>query len=190
MGRLVAVSPFFLLALLTPSSASTQIVSQGWETYSTGPDRMTDAMLWISESPYVDVDGLSPPYNDIRAQLMFTCSTERQPGDVNSGQGQIVIYFTSDLRLSNYDGGLDTFSTRVRWDSQPPTSIEMSHLPGGGNVLFLADSELVLARILAHNRMLLELQWQGNELAYFGFPLAGATRAINDARNQCRRGLN
>ena len=148
-----------------------------WRSERGPADRMTGEVMWSALSPSVDPqDGMAFPYQDTRAQLHFWCRGQR-PASVG-------VFFTNVPNLTAFLG--EQGYPRMRWDDEI-VRLEMTHYARSQMVTF-GDDLVAERRIRRHNVLLLELHWHGNGTVYFEFPLGGAARAIDDAREQCRNG--
>ncbi len=158
--------------------ASPPTSSGRWRSERGLTDRMTGGVMWFAMSPYsYPQDDLAYTYYDegIRAQLMFWCR--------GGGSEFVSIFFTKEPRLPGFWGS-EGFP-RMRWDDEV-VRMEMTHTAGDLMVMF-EDDAAAERRIRRHNTLLFEVEWGGVQ-TYFEFPLAGAARAIDDARRQCQDG--
>ncbi len=175
----VVVLLFFTVMLLvscvqTPSNTS----SSQWKIVSE-KDPMTGKETWYAISPKVkSLKPMSFPYNDTEAWI----------GIGNDGTNEwIYIGFSTIPNIEDFNigNGYLIITTRVKWDELEPNYTTF-YQKVGSNFLHFADYTNAISKVMQHKKFLLELNWYGNGLVHFEFPLEGAKEAIETIRSKFR----
>lgn len=126
-------------------------------------------------------------HDDVRALVVF-CPVQPQLVELveihldffgsEDGSGPVVV--------SGAPGSTQEF--RVRWDEEPPVRLPF-FVHRSGDKLMPGDSfdeiDAFIERVLAHDRLLLEVDLVAEGVELFEFSLVGAEEAISEARRGC-----
>lgn len=126
-------------------------------------------------------------HDDVRALAVF-CPV----------QPQLVELVEIDLDLFGSEDGSgpvvvsgepgSTQELRVRWDEEPPVRLSFS-VHRSGDKLMPGDSfesmDAFIERVIAHDRLLLEVDLVAEGVEVFEFSLVGAEEAISEVRRLC-----
>ena len=152
-----------------------------WSSISFRADEMTGEQSFGAHSRSVgSTQRMEWPYNDVRAQVFFQC-------DSGTENEHAWIRFTTSPNLVGDEtrSGYNLINTRIRWDEKAPESATLTQDWGSEDLNFHFDQWAVNG-ILAHEEMLLELNWYGSGRVHFWFDLVGSSAAIEEARAECR----
>ena len=122
---------------------------------------------------------MSFPYRDIESWVGFGCNRK--------GSEWAYIGFSQRPNLTNSEtqDGYNLITERIKWDDLV-TSITFFQ-DWGSKFLHFQDDQKNIQNIMTKSIMLLELSWYGERDVYFQYSLKGSSKAIQDARNICRK---
>lgn len=144
---------------------------------SVSTDPLTGKKSSYAGSPRVEpTKPMGFPYNDVEAWLGIGC-------DGTSEWAYIGFSSAPNLTDTDTQDGYSLVRTRIKWDDTVE-SVTLSQEWGASFLHFQSDASAI-ARLASSNAVLLELQWFGQQQAYFEFPLNGSSAAITEMRNQC-----
>ena len=142
-------------------------------------DKMTGEVSAYAVSSYVSpLEEMSFPYNDIKSWIGFGCDKKSEWAYIGFSEQPI-------LTNSRTRDGYNLITERTKWDDQV-FSMQFSQTWGSKFLHYMMDEEAIL-KILTESTMLLELHWYSQGTVYFQYSLEGSSKAINDARNICRK---
>lgn len=168
-----------LMTLTTPGFASAT-----WE-HSVSEDIMTGEKTCYAMSPLTpSVKPFSSPYTGTEAWLGVMAR-----GD---GTWAFVGFSTApNIRMSEARDGHSVFDTRVRW-GDTLENYRMIQEWGSNFIIFLLsrddpyrDDYDAIEKIYQSEYVLLELDWYGQGLVHFRFPMGGAKEAIDAMYEAC-----
>ncbi len=175
MGKALVVFAIVIagLAYSSPSFAE-------W-TYKVKIDRMTDEKSCIAMTDYVEsLDPMEFPYTGTKSAMIISCSENF----VDLEECTAGFIFTSDPNLVNleFDEVGPYVITRIRFDKNPPEKIKLYV----GEKSLVVDDSKILYELPGHERLLLELNWFGNGLTYFEYPIDGGDQIIEKLKEGCQ----
>lgn len=149
------------------------IANSSWET-STSKDQMTN-----EKSAYAFSKSVTPtrkmefPYNDTEAWLGIGHSKDSE---------WVYIGFNTPPNLIDTEtkDGYNIIETRIKWDDQLE-NVTFIQDWGSKSLHFQNDSSIIM-KIMKSESVMVELNWYGEGLTYFKFPLNGSSSAISKAR--------
>ena len=126
------------------------------------------------------------PYQNTRAWLGVGCEGKSK-STFNDTSEWAFIGFTTvpNLRNTEIRDGYSIVRVRVKWDDTIETEA-LTQEWGDKFLSFLSDS-YVIQKIQESNYMLLELNWFGEGMVYFKFPLKSSAKAIKEMRRKCKK---
>lgn len=149
-----------------------------WTT-STSKDEMTGKLSAYAHSPIsFPTKEMSFPYGGVNAWLGVGC-------DKNSEWVYIGFNGSPNLANTETEDGYNLINTRIKWNG----AVENVELTQDWSAEFLhfREDAPALSKILNSNTALLELQWHGQQPAYFEFSLNGSSKAIAEIKTKCGR---
>ena len=162
-------------------SSTTRSRSSNWSSITYYADEMTGEQSFGAYSKAAGpTRSMEWPYNDVTAQVYFSCDAGK------NNEGAWIRFSTSpNLIDDDIESGYNVINTRIRWDDKAAESATLTQQWGSEDLSFRYD-QWAINRILAHNTMLLELNWYESGRVFFRFDLSGSTSAIEQARGKCR----
>ena len=163
----------FIMLLLFTNNA------WGWIS-SSEKDKMTGEISAGAISAQTKpLEDMPFPYQDIKSWIVFGCNKK--------GSEWVGIIFSQRPNLTNSktQDGYNLITERIKWDDLV-TSITFAQ-NWGSRVLLFQDDQKNIQNIMTKSIMLLELSWYGEGVVYFQYSLKGSSKAIQDARNICRK---
>jgi RNA polymerase subunit RPABC4/transcription elongation factor Spt4 len=146
-----------------------------------GSSSATDEMTG-KKSNYVNSITIGPtkpmefPYHDTKAWLGVGCDSKSE---------WVYIGFNNSPNLSDTEteDGYNVINTRIKWNG----AVENVKLTQKWSAKFIhfKNGAHIISKILNSDTAMLELQWHGQQPAYFEFPLKGASEAIKNMRKSC-----
>ena len=144
---------------------------------SSSTDEMTGEKSHYASSPKImATNPMDFPYNDVVAWIGVSCS---------GNQEWAYFGFSTSPNLvdTEIEDGYDRILTRIKWGE---VIINTSLLQKwGNNFLEVSNDEIFIDNLISSTTLLLELDWYGEGLVYFKFPLAGAAEGIRTIRARC-----
>ena len=138
---------------------------------------MTGKRQVFASSPTVHaVEKMDFPYHDVTAWLGVGCDGKDEWAYIGFSQAP-------NLTDTETESGYNRINTRIKWD-EAIQNVELIQQWGASFLHFLAERRAI-AKMASSNSALLELDWYGQNHAYFNFPLDGAANAISEMRKQC-----
>lgn len=186
----IVIGVYSALRSPTPNSSSSTQTNQSsgnvqgpvvevkpqWQR-STDIDKMTGKHVYSAVSPSVhSVSKMKFPYADVTAWFGVSC-------DNNSQWAYIGFSEAPNLTDTTIHDGSNGVTTRIKWNSA------VQYVPltqkWGDSFLHFDDGKAAIAKITNSTSALVELQWYGEQSAYFDIPLDGASSAIDSMRVEC-----
>lgn len=101
------------------------------------------------------------------------------------GSEWVYIGFSQAPNLINTEtrDGYNLIETRIKWDDNIATATLTQEW--GKKFLHFSNDKDALSRIAAAKVAKLELNWHGEQAAYFEFSLNGSSKAISEIRAKC-----
>ncbi len=152
-------------------------VPPSWSTY-TSRDEMTGRLSAYAKSPATEpLVPMDFPYRAVRSQMGFGCDGITE---------WMYITFTQAPNLDDTDtrDGYNAITTRFKWDDD--LRQELFTQKWGSKVLHFRGSAGAIWNALRSRRALLELKWHGQNSVHFPYSLNGSSKAISQARADCR----
>ena len=155
--------------------------ARGWRT-STDVDRMTGTTSQYAMSPSMKAeDRMEFPYGDTTSWIGVACDGTDE---------WAFIGFSNQPNLTNETwrgNGLDQFSVRVQWNSDPRTTEgwKMSQ-EWGSRFLHVNRDRKFINRLKAERTVRIELRWHGEGRVTFTYTLVGSSDAIKTTIAPCR----
>ncbi|MCF8000399.1 MAG: hypothetical protein K9K76_00880 [Halanaerobiales bacterium] len=167
------ISVIILIFLI---SFSTLAIADEWST-SSSKDEMTNEEKWFAYSPDTTTNNpMGFPYSDTQAWL----------GVGTDGDNEwVYIGFTKQPNIKNTtptNDGYSTFTTRVKWNDDI-TNMDFTQEWGSDFVHFVEDKKAI-NKIMQNNKVLIEIDWYGEDKVYFEFTLEGSAEAIKKIREE------
>ncbi len=150
-------------------------------TYKEKVDRMTDKKKCFAVTDYVkSLEPMEFPYTGTKSAMIVYCSENF----VDLEECTVAFTFTSDPNLTNieFDEVGPYVITRMRFDKNPPKKIKLYV----GDEFLLANDGKILYELPGHKKLLLELNWFGNGLTYFEYPIEGGDQIIEKLKEGCQ----
>jgi RNA polymerase subunit RPABC4/transcription elongation factor Spt4 len=147
---------------------------------SKSKNEMTGAFSAYAFSPRVyPSDKMSFPYSDVTGQMGVGCDAESE---------WVYFSFNSAPNLANGEtkNGYNLIKTRVKWD-ELIWDVVLTQDWGAKYIHFRNDNSAI-SKVASSNSALLELQWHGQQPAYFNFTLNGSSKALTEMRVLCAKG--
>lgn len=164
------VTAFFLLVFFSDSA------SASWKVLE-NVDEMTGEVLsvYAVSSDVVPTRQMSFPYGDVESYIGYAC--ER-------GNEWVLVGFFSPANLMGDEihDGYNSLDTRVKWDERIENMRFIQSRARASNFLTFEQTQKSIQYIMQSNSMLLEVPWHGQGKVYFRYSLAGASKAISQAR--------
>ncbi|MEJ5229012.1 MAG: hypothetical protein WHT65_03330 [Pseudothermotoga sp.] len=172
MKRSVVVIFIFLTMLL----AQFTLAQNQWSV-SSKQDPMTGKVTWFAVSPPVSsIEKMSFPYEDTKAQLVIARQGREE---------WVYIAFNKEPNIVGgiIEGRYEIITTRIKWDNLQPVYVKLVQEAGLNSLHFEKDQEII-RKIIIYKKLLVELNWYGEGLVHFEFPLEGAASAIAQIRRK------
>lgn len=172
MKRSVVVIFIFLTMLL----AQFTLAQNQWSV-SSKQDPMTGKVTWFAVSPPVSsIEKMSFPYENTQAWIVV------------ARQGKEEGVYIGFNVIPNIVGGsivdrYEVITTMIRWDTSQPVYAKFFREFGSKSIRFENTMEII-GKLLIHRKLLVELNWYGEGLVHFEFPLEGAANAVAQIRRK------
>ena len=165
---------FLLIISVVALLFVSETVFAQWKT-SKDVDEMTGNGTSYAISPKVTAtERMGFPYGDTEAWL----------GVGTDGDNEwAYIGFTKEPNIKNTDpgDGYSAFTTRVKWDDDIK-QMKFTQDWGSRFIHFLYYDKAI-SEMINNNKVLVELDWYGEDKVYFEFTLNGSANAIEEIRN-------
>lgn len=147
---------------------------------STSKDEMTGEFSAYATSPVVAATkAMSFPYHNVSSWIGVGC---------NSKSKWVYFGFSDAPNLANdtTQDGYNSIRTRIKWNEK----VEEVSLTQdwGAKFIHFTNGTDAISNISASNTALLELQWHGQQPAYFNYSLNGSSKAISEVSARCATG--
>lgn len=127
-------------------------------------------------------DSVSPtkkmkaPYSNLEASIGVLC---------NSDVELLMMVFSQPPKLNNTNtkNNDDKITARIKWGD----TFENVILAQSSHILIFDNSKKVIRKLIKSKSALLELDWSGQGLIYFKFPLSGSVAALKKMRTFCSK---
>ena len=161
------------------NSATSEKVSSpepSWVT-STSKDEMTGKFSAYAHSPVVyPSKKMGFPYHDVNSWMGVGCDAKSE---------WVYFGFNGAPNLANDEtkDGYNIIRTRIKWgDNVANVSLTQNW---GAKFIHFRDNSTAISQIAASSTALLELQWHGQQPAYFQYSLNGSSKAISEIKAKC-----
>jgi len=147
-----------------------------WTT-STSKDKMTGKLSSYASSPIaIPSRKMGFPYADVHAWLGVGC---------NKNDEWVYVGFNSAPNLANTEtkDGYNLIKTRIKWDGAVKNATLTQDW--GASFIHFRNGNSAISKIVSSKSALLELQWHGEQSAYFEFSLNGSSAALKKIRAKC-----
>ena len=160
-------------------SGSAEIVTPPQPTWrtSTSKDEMTGEFSAYAHSPDTRPSRkMEFPYHEVRSWMGVGCNAKRE---------WVYFGFNDAPNLANdeTEDGYNLIRTRIKWNDNVE-SVTLTQDWGAKFIHFRNDADAI-TKIASSSSALLELQWHGQQPAYFQYSLNGSSKAIAEIRKKC-----
>lgn len=150
-----------------------------WST-STTKNEMTGKFSSYAHSPEAYPNKrMAFPYSDVSSWMGVGCDSD-----------SVWVYFgfntAPNLTNDETKDGYNLIRTRIKWNEQVENVILTQEW--GEKFIQFRDGESEISKISAARTALLELQWHGEQPAYFEYSLNGSSKAIAEIKAKCASG--
>lgn len=168
------------LIVITINTLYVDISFAEW-TYREEVDRMTDEKRCIARTDFVKpLEPMKFPYTDTESAVFISCPDNF----VDLSECLLGFVFTNSPNPVDreFDEIGPYIKARIRLDKNPPRRIKLYI---GENSL-VSDDRKIVKELLGHKKLLLELNWFGNGLTYFEYPIEGGDQIIEKLKEGCQ----
>jgi RNA polymerase subunit RPABC4/transcription elongation factor Spt4 len=149
-----------------------------WNT-TTSKDEMTGEFSAYAHSPIAfPSKKMSFPYSDVHSWMGIGCNSKSE-----------WVYFgfntSPNLTKDETKDGYSLINTRVKWDNEVEDVVLTQNW--GAKFIHFRNDTSAMSKIASSNSALLELQWHGQQSAYFNFTLNGSSKALSEIRDLCSK---
>lgn len=147
-----------------------------WVT-STSTDEMTGKFSAYAHSPVVyPSKKMGFPYHDVNSWMGVGCDAKSE---------WVYFGFNGAPNLANGEtkDGYNIIHTRIKWDDNV-ANVSLTQ-NWGAKFIHFSDNSSAVSKIAASSTALLELQWHGQQPAYFQYSLNGSSKAISEIKAKC-----
>jgi len=170
MRRNITVMIILVLMLLAQF-----VLAQNTWTTTNRKDPMTEKITWYALSPSVSpIEKMSFPYENTQASIVVARQGREE-------WVYIVFNVTPNIVGGSTADGYEVINTRIKWDYSQPVYVRLFK-KFGSTFLQFEDTMEIIQKILLHRKVMVELNWYGQGLVHFEFPLEGAANAIAQIR--------